>query len=143
MMGDIIIRLVNLPAAIRAYTLTDYNDDYNIYVNNALNSIEQQKAVDHELKHIKEDHFYRDTPVSQDEQEAESKPVKVTPVQVKPVAPDFRQLRLSTGLSAYQVSKFVGISTGRYVRIEHGLTTPLPDELKAIEKFYSNKGAGI
>ena len=142
MMGDIIIRLVNLPAAIRAYTLTDHNDDYNIYVNNALNSIEQQKAVDHELKHINADHFYRDTPVSQDELEAESKPVKVTPVQVKPVAPDFRQLRLSTGLSAYQVSKFVGISTGRYIRIEQGLSKPMPDELMQLTSFFKRK-AGV
>ena len=32
-MGDIIIRYISMPASIRAYTLTDHNDDYNVYVN--------------------------------------------------------------------------------------------------------------
>ena len=52
-MGEIIIRYVCLPPSIKAYTLTDSNDDYNIYVNSALNSIRQQQAVDHELRHIR------------------------------------------------------------------------------------------
>ena len=60
-MGDIIIRYVRLPASIRAYTLTDNNDDYNVYVNSALNSIERQKAIDHEIRHINGEHFYRAT----------------------------------------------------------------------------------
>ena len=72
MMGDIIIRYVNLPVSVRAYTLTDANDDYNIYVNKELNSIEQKKAVDHEMRHINIDHFYRDSSVTSDEAEAEN-----------------------------------------------------------------------
>ena len=142
-MGDIIIRYINMEHTVPAVTQIDSNGDYNVYINARLGYRRQQEAKEHELNHINGDHFYRDTPVSQDEQEAENKPVKVTPVQVKPVVPDFRQLRISTGLSAYQLSKIVGISTGRYVRIEHGLSTPTPDELESIEKFYSNKGAGI
>lgn len=67
-MGEIIIRYVGLPPSIKAYTLTDSNDDYNIYVNSALSSIRQQQAVDHELRHIKADHFYSDSPVLQNEQ---------------------------------------------------------------------------
>lgn len=141
-MGDIFIRYIDMEYTVPAVTQVDANGDYNVYVNARLGYDQQQIAIQHELRHIQQDHFHRDTPVSQDEQEAESKPVNVTPVQVKPVAPDFAQLRAKTGYTAYQVSKFVGISTSRYVRIEHGLTQPMPDELLQITSFFKRK-AGV
>ena len=139
-MADIIYRLVDLPPKIKATVSTSPDGCYNVYINARLNSEQQQQAADHEMRHIDGDHLFRDSDVSQDEQEAELNPISI---QSQSNPPDFAQLRAKTGYTAYQVSKFVGISTGRYVRIEQGLATPLPDELEAIEKFYSNKGAGI
>ena len=139
-MADIIYRLVDLPPKIKATVSTSPDGCYNVYINARLNSEQQQQAADHEMRHIDGDHLFRDSDVSLDEQEAELNPVSI---QSQPSSPDFAQLRAKTGYTAYQVSRFVGISTGRYIRIEQGLSTPLPDELEAIEKFYSNKGAGI
>lgn len=94
--------------AINAYTLTDANDDYNIYVNSALNSIEQQKAVDHEVQHINAGHFYRTSSVALDEAEAEQPAVIVTPKPLpktnnsgRPVHPVFYHLRQKSGLAAF------------------------------------------
>lgn len=69
MMGNIMIRIVDLPTSVKAYTLTDSNDDYNIYVNSYLNSIEQKKAVEHEKQHILANHFYRESRAQTDEKE--------------------------------------------------------------------------
>ncbi len=55
--GGIIVRYKGLLSSIKAYILTDVNDDYNIYVNSARNFVEWQKVVDHELNHINENHF--------------------------------------------------------------------------------------
>ncbi len=127
-MGDIIIRYISMPASIRAYTLTDHNDDYNVYVNDALNSIEQQKAINHELRHIKGDHFYRISSVTADETEADGNTVsKSAPVKVKPIEKkrkprdDFKKLRLSANLSQYQLARLAGIRPSTYAEYELGI----------------------
>jgi len=51
-MKDRIVRLVSLPSQIRAMTSEDSNGDYNIYINGNLALEAQQKAYEHELKHI-------------------------------------------------------------------------------------------
>jgi DNA-binding transcriptional regulator YiaG len=123
-----------MPASIRAYTLTDHNDDYNVYVNDALNSIEQQKAINHELKHIKGEHFFRISSVATDEAEAgENTATGRTPVKVKPVEKkrqprdDFKKLRLSAGLSQYQLARLAGIRPSAYAEYELGIR-PCPKE---------------
>ena len=127
-MGDIIIRYISMPASIRAYTLTDHNDDYNVYVNDALNSIEQQKAINHELRHIKGDHFYRVSSVATDENEADEKTfintpsVKVKPVEKKRKPRDYlKKLRLSANLSQYQLARLAGIRPSTYAEYELGI----------------------
>ena len=127
-MGDIIIRYIPMPATIKAYTLTDDNDDFNVYVNSTLNSIQQKKAVEHELRHIKADHFYRDTSVCQDEKEAEKpffratgEKVKVRAVEIKPnPRKDIKKLRQNKGLTQYQTAKLAGISPSLYAQYEQG-----------------------
>ena len=131
-MGDIIIRYVRLPASIKAFTLTDNNDDYNVYVNDALNCIQQQRAIDHELKHIKGDHFFRQTSVTTDEKEAESAVFAsidkaVTSVKVKPVEiipnprEDFKNLRHKLGLTQYQTAKLANLRPSLYAQYELGI----------------------
>lgn len=138
-MGEIIIRYVGLPPAIKAYTLTDANDDYNIYVNSALNSIEQQKAVDHEVQHINAGHFYRTSSVALDEAEAEQPAVKVTPKPLpktnnpgRPVHPVFYHLRQKSGLAAFQVAKLAGIRPSTYTQYEYCLRPCPPEDEQAI-----------
>ena len=51
------VRLVKLPPAVRAFVTRDEDDHNNIYVNSQLNSIEQRKALRHELDHIEHADF--------------------------------------------------------------------------------------
>ena len=73
-MREIIVRYIDLPLSIKGYTATDSEDDYNVYINCNLSSFAQQLALEHELRHIDRDHFYRSTLVKQDEAEAELHP---------------------------------------------------------------------
>ena len=135
-MADIIFRVVDLPHKVKAAVSTSPDGCYNVYINARLNSEQQQQAADHEMRHIDGDHLFRDSDVSQDEQEAELNPISI---QSQSSPPNFAQLRATTGYTAYQVSKFVGISTGRYIRIEQGLTQPMPYELMRITSFFLNR----
>lgn len=66
----IFVRTVPLPCAVRAVTLPNDDGTFDIYVNARLPEELQQKALAHELKHIRKDHFYNDDPVWLNEQEA-------------------------------------------------------------------------
>lgn len=141
-MADIIYRLVDMPHSVKATVTTSPDGCYNVYINARYNHIQQQQAADHEMRHIEQDHLFRDSDVSVDEAEAELNPISIQS-QSNPAPPQYAHLRSLLGYKAYQVAKMVGISTGRYVRIEQGLSQPMPDELESIEKFYSNKGVDI
>lgn len=65
-----ILRLAPLPARINAVTVVDANGDFNIYVNSNLSFEEQRRAYDHELEHIRREHFFTDKPVEECEREA-------------------------------------------------------------------------
>lgn len=51
------------------------NDDctFDIYINANLPEEWQRQALDHELEHIRRDHFYNEDPVWLNEQEADDK----------------------------------------------------------------------
>ena len=133
-MGDIFIRYINMELSVPAVTQIDSNGDYNVYINARLGYAQQQQAKEHELRHITGDHFYRNSPVTLDEAEADLKPILNQP-QSKSVPP-YAALRAQKGLAAHQVAKLIGISIRRYIRIEQGLAQPTPDELHCIEDFY-------
>lgn len=140
-MGEIIIRYMNLPASVKAYTLTDPNDDYNIYVNSALNSIEQQKAVDHELEHINADHFTADLSVAEVEQQVSGSPAPPSEqplpkkyINGRQVHPVFYELRIKSGLTQYQLARKAGISPGTYAAYEACIRTVYPPHEQAIMK---------
>ena len=151
-MGDIFIRYVKLPASVKAFTMTDGNDDYNVYVNSELNSIEQKKAIDHEIRHINGDHFYRETTVYTDENDAEEnndrfdgddEPVvpyitrftqlKEPPIQLNRVPrTDFKNLRSAKGLTRYQTAKLAGIRPSLYTEYELGFRLCTKDDEEKI-----------
>lgn len=54
----IIERFVELPYAVKGFTIRDENEDYNIYIN--LRHLSQQKEIlKHELSHINNGDFDR------------------------------------------------------------------------------------
>lgn len=67
---NIFIRPISLPGSVRAVTLPNDDGSFDIYVNISLPDELQRKAIDHELLHIRKNHFYNDDPVWINEQEA-------------------------------------------------------------------------
>ena len=68
--SNIFIRSVPLPEAVRAVVLPNDDGTFDIYINSNLPEELQQRALEHELEHIRRDHFYNDDPVWLNEQEA-------------------------------------------------------------------------
>jgi hypothetical protein len=70
-MGNYIFaRLVPLPLAVRAVTLPNDDGTFDIYINANLPQELQDRALQHELNHIRKDHFYNEDPVWLNEKEA-------------------------------------------------------------------------
>lgn len=61
---DYYIRFVDLPAGIKGITVLK-KDFYSVYINAGLSSEEQQKAIKHELTHIKREDFYSDAAIEE------------------------------------------------------------------------------
>ena len=66
----IFVRLIPLPDTVRAVTIPNDDGTFDIYVNNNLPDELQDRALAHELEHIRRDHFYNDDPVWLNEEEA-------------------------------------------------------------------------
>ncbi|MDD3429312.1 MAG: hypothetical protein PHG02_04835 [Oscillospiraceae bacterium] len=69
-MNCIFIRGACLPSRVRGVTVKDCDDDYNVYINQRLSPDTQRKAAQHEIRHIRMDHFYDEEPVIVNEIEA-------------------------------------------------------------------------
>lgn len=67
---SIFVRLVSLPEAVKAVVLPNDDGTFDIYINANLPDELQNRALEHELRHIRKDHFYNDDPVWLNEQEA-------------------------------------------------------------------------
>lgn len=71
-MNSIFINAIDLPAKVRGVTVK-YQDDFYVFINDCLCPETQQKAVEHEIRHIKMDHFYNSEPVVVNEIQATGK----------------------------------------------------------------------
>lgn len=70
-MNEFYVRYVELPYTVKAVTIPNTEGDFDIYINSTLDEVQQHKALTHEIKHIKKDHFYTDTkPIEVVEDEA-------------------------------------------------------------------------
>lgn len=58
----VFIRCIDLPAKVRGVTVK-YQDDFYVFINSCLCSHTQRKVVEHEIRHIKMNHFYNSEPV--------------------------------------------------------------------------------
>ena len=57
-LGDIFIRGIALPLTVKGVTVLDNDGNFNVYINILLSYETQLNATNHEIKHIKKDHFY-------------------------------------------------------------------------------------
>jgi len=60
-MDSIIVRLVDLPLAVRGAVREDENGDYNVYINARLSDDQRVSVFQHELQHIRRGHLDDDT----------------------------------------------------------------------------------
>ena len=70
-MDCIIIRIIDMPEAVRGVTVKDAEGDYNIYLNARLADEARVKAYWHEMDHIRRGHFYQERTVAEMEEEVE------------------------------------------------------------------------
>lgn len=55
---DYCIRYIDLPCKVNGTTVQDASGFYNVYINSRLSYEAQQRAIIHELTHIRRDDFY-------------------------------------------------------------------------------------
>lgn len=60
-MEDYYVRTVKLPGSVRGITIPNDDGTFSVFINSDLSEECTDKTVDHELNHIKKDHFYDDT----------------------------------------------------------------------------------
>lgn len=76
-MDEPIIRLVDMPYAVRGFSAVDEDGTPLIYINARLSSDAQRKTYDHEFKHLQNNDHYNSLPIEGIEAIASNKPVLV------------------------------------------------------------------
>lgn len=67
---DYFVRLVELPLTVEGCTVPNDDGSFDIYINSLLSGERQRAKLEHELNHIRLDHFYRSGTVAMKEREA-------------------------------------------------------------------------
>lgn len=70
-MCDVFVRYIELPSTVRGVTIPNDDNTFNIYINATICEDKQKQALNHELEHIKRDHFYDEEPAIKNEKELE------------------------------------------------------------------------
>lgn len=65
------VRFVDFPASVRGVTIPNDDGTFNIYISSRLSEARRKACLDHELRHIFQDHFYDERPVEDLEREAD------------------------------------------------------------------------
>lgn len=60
-MENCFIRAIKLPGSIKGVTIPNDDGTFNVFINSSLCPECTDSTLEHELKHIKKDHFYDDT----------------------------------------------------------------------------------
>lgn len=76
-MIDYYLRLVALPRPVEGVSVPNNDGSYDIYINSLLPSQRRQEILEHELNHIRQEHFYLDLPVSLMERQANGEHVNI------------------------------------------------------------------
>ncbi len=67
----IFVRYIKLPRGVRAATVTNNDGTVSVYINELLSDAREKQAVEHELKHIRDNHLWLERSVAVDEQIAD------------------------------------------------------------------------
>ena len=67
----IFVRYIKLPRGVRAATVTNSDGTVSVYINELLSDAREKRAVEHELNHIRDNHFWLERPVVVDEEIAD------------------------------------------------------------------------
>jgi len=65
------IRLIELPIAVEGVSVPNNDGSFDIYINSRLSPAMQQAALEHELEHLRREHFYIDLPIDVMERQAD------------------------------------------------------------------------
>ena len=69
-MTDYFVRLIRLPVKVEGVTVPNSDGTFSIYINELLSQEKQNEVLEHELRHIRSEHFYVDMPVEHMEKQA-------------------------------------------------------------------------
>ena len=69
-MTDAFVRLISLPLTVEGVTVPNDDGSFDVYINARLSPARQQETLEHELRHIRHEHFYLDMPVARMERQA-------------------------------------------------------------------------
>lgn len=81
------VRLVPFPPSVDGVTVPNDDGTFDVYINASHCEAKQKEALDHEIRHIFEDHFYQDTK-SIERLEAEARGSAQVPAQLPNVFRD-------------------------------------------------------
>ena len=76
-MTDAYVRLVPLPVKVEGVTLPNEDGSFDVYINSRLSPARQQETLEHELRHIRQEHFYLDLPIERMERQADGEALNV------------------------------------------------------------------
>ena len=76
-MTDTYVRLVSLPTKVEGVTLPNDDGSFDIYINSRLSPLRQQETLEHELRHIRHEHFYLDMDIRRMERQADGEALNV------------------------------------------------------------------
>ena len=74
-MTDYYVRPVPLPRKVEGVTIPNDDGTFDIYINSSLSRPRQEAALQHELRHLKGEHFYREMPIERMERQAEGESI--------------------------------------------------------------------
>ena len=76
-MIDYYVRNVPLPRKVEGVSIPNDDGSFDIYINSLLPSEMRDRVLQHELRHLKAEHFYLDMPISTMERQAEGEAINV------------------------------------------------------------------
>ena len=76
-MIDYYVRPIPLPRRVEGVSIPNDDGSFDIYINSNLPPELQQKTLEHELRHLKAEHFYLDMPIERMERQAKGEDLNV------------------------------------------------------------------
>lgn len=76
-MNDYFLRIVRLPRRVEGVTVVNNDGTFSIYLNELLSEEERRETLDHELRHIRLEHFYNEIPLLNAENAADKDPITI------------------------------------------------------------------